>query len=406
MSLSEPSAVPTQIPFVRLSERADRIRVMLVDDQFIIAEALRRMLAGEPDIDYCYQPDPQQAIATALSWHPTVILQDLVMPQVDGFAMLAQFRNHAELRHVPVIVLSSKEDPQLKAQGFGEGARDYLVKWPDRIELLARVRAHSLAYLNQRERDAAFRALADSQQQLARANADLQRMAKLKDEFVATVSHELRTPLTSIRGSLSLLAEGMAGDLPDAAKKLVGIAGNSCERLVRMINDLLDIERIESGNMEFDLRDQPLEPIVDQAVVSMQGYSAQYGVPIRAEAVPAGLRVRADRDRLIQVLINLLSNAIKFSPAGSEVLLTTRVDGGRVRISVIDHGEGLPDEFRDRIFEKFAQADSGDSRRRGGTGLGLNICKRIVEEHGGRIDFDSVHGQGSSFHVELPLARE
>ncbi|WP_220808498.1 ATP-binding response regulator [Noviherbaspirillum aridicola] len=385
---------------------ADRIRVMLVDDQFIIAEALRRMLAGEADIDYCYQPDPRQAVASALSWRPTVILQDLVMPQVDGFALLGQFRTHPELRQVPVIVLSSKEDPQLKAQGFGMGARDYLVKWPDRIELLARVRAHSTAYLNQRERDAAFRALAESQQQLARANADLQRMAKLKDEFVATVSHELRTPLTSIRGSLSLLSEGMAGELPEAARKLVGIAGNSCERLVRMINDLLDIERIESGKMEFDLRMQPLDAIVEQAVASMQGYSAQYRVEIKTVPVPAGLRVRADRDRLMQVLINLLSNAIKFSPAGAEVRLITQVNGQRVRMSVIDRGEGMPDEFRDRIFEKFSQADSGDSRRRGGTGLGLNICKRIVEEHGGRIDFESVYGEGSSFHVELPIAHE
>lgn len=388
------------------ADAASRIRVLLVDDQFIIAEALRRMLAGEPDIDYCYQPDPMQAIATALSWAPTVILQDLVMPQVDGFALLEQLRTHPELRQVPVIVLSSKEDPQLKAQGFSLGANDYLVKWPDRIELLARVRAHSTAYLSQRERDAAFRALAESQQQLARANADLQRMARLKDEFVATVSHELRTPLTSIQGSLSLLAEGMAGELPAPAKKLVGIAGNSCERLVRMINDLLDIERIESGKMEFALHVQSLDAIVEQAVVSMQGYAAQYQVEIKPDTVDASVRVRADRDRLIQVLINLLSNAIKFSPPGSQVQLTTHAADGLVRISVIDRGEGLPDDFRDRIFQKFAQADAGDARRRGGTGLGLSICKRIVEEHGGRIDFESVYGQGASFHVELPLAEE
>lgn len=380
-----------------------RARVLLVDDQIIIAEALRRMLAGEPDIDYFYEPDPARAIETALAQRPTVILQDLVMPQVDGYALLQRLRTHPALSQIPVVVLSSKEDAQVKAQGFALGANDYLVKWPDRIELLARVRYHSHAYHLQCERDAAFRALAESQQQLAQANTDLQRLSRLKDEFVATVSHELRTPLTSIRGSLSLLAEGAGGALPELAQKLVGIAGNSCERLVRMINDLLDIERIESGQMEFILQPEPLNAILEQALTSMHGYAAQYEVALQLQPQPPGLRVRVDRDRIIQVLINLLSNAIKFSPPGSVVTITSSVGARHVRLSVIDRGTGLPDDFRDRIFQKFAQAAPGDARRRG-TGLGLSISKRIIEEHGGHIDYESVYGQGATFHVELPLA--
>ncbi|HEY8605826.1 MAG TPA: hybrid sensor histidine kinase/response regulator [Noviherbaspirillum sp.] len=382
---------------------ASRIKVMLVDDQPFIAEALRRMLSDQPDVDYCFESDPHAAIATALAQRPTVILQDLVMPQVDGFALLQQFRTHPALRQVPVVVLSSREDPQLKAQGFALGANDYLVKWPDKIELLARVRYLSNAYLSLLQRDAAFSALAESQERLARANAELQKMAQLKDEFVATVSHELRTPLTSIQGSLSLLDGGAAGALPEAGKKLVSIASKSCDRLVRLISDLLDVERIESGNMEFDMRPHDLRSILEQAFDAMQGYASQYQVQMNLQPASAALPVLADRDRMIQVVVNLLSNAVKFSPPGGIVRLSGTTGPGRVRVSVMDEGEGVPEHFRDRVFQKFAQAESGNARRRGGTGLGLSICKRIVEEHGGTIGYDSTAGEGATFHVDLPL---
>lgn len=154
-------------------------RVLLVDDQAIISEAVRRLIGGEPDIEFLSVQDPLTALSTAEQWKPTVILQDLVMPGVDGFAMVEQFRSHPQTRDVPIVVLSTKEEPSLKAQGFAKGANDYLVKLPDRLELLARLRYHSSAYLSRLERDEAFRALRESEQRLAEANMLLQRLAEL-----------------------------------------------------------------------------------------------------------------------------------------------------------------------------------------------------------------------------------
>jgi PAS domain S-box-containing protein len=236
--------------------------------------------------------------------------------------------------------------------------------------------------------------------------AGRKQVERMKNEFVSTVSHELRTPLTSISASLALLAHGMAGELPADAQGLVGIANASSERLVRLIGDVLDIQKMDAGRMESSREVQPVLPVAEGAVASMAGLAAQAGVTLACAAGPgaAALRAGIDRDRITQVLANLLSNAVKFSEAGTTV--TTRVeDGGDcVRLSVTDQGSGIPEAFRDRVFQRFAQADGTNSRRSGGTGLGLSICKAIVEQHGGTIRFDSVAGQGTTFVVELPAA--
>jgi PAS domain S-box-containing protein len=231
---------------------------------------------------------------------------------------------------------------------------------------------------------------------------------RMKNEFVSTVSHELRTPLTAISASLSLLADGMAGELPEDAKGLVGVANASSERLVRLIGDVLDIQKMEAGQMDYQRVLQPVVPVVEGAVASMDSFASQAGVRLAFEAGDGAglLRAEIDRDRLTQVLTNLLSNAIKFSESGGEVLTRLEGQGGVLRIAVIDHGAGIPEAFRGRIFQRFAQADGADSRRNGGTGLGLNICQTIVEKHGGRIWFDSVEGQGTTFFVELPALAE
>jgi PAS domain S-box-containing protein len=227
---------------------------------------------------------------------------------------------------------------------------------------------------------------------------------RMKNEFVATVSHELRTPLTSISASLALLADGMAGELPKDAQGLVDVANASSERLVRLIGDVLDIQKMESGGMDFDMSPQPVLPVADSALAAMQGFADQAGVALACHATLDARQARAsiDRDRITQVLTNLLSNAIKFSEPGGKVDLSLEVRDGEVRLAVADRGAGIPVDFRERVFQRFAQADGADSRRKGGTGLGLSICKSIVEEHGGRIWFDSVEGEGTAFYVALP----
>ena len=234
------------------------------------------------------------------------------------------------------------------------------------------------------------------------------RIEHMKTEFISTVSHELRTPLTSIRGALGLLASGAVGPVAPRAQQMLDIAKNNCERLVRLINDILDIEKIESGNMRFEMNCQPLQPLLLQAIGMTQSFATQYHVQLREESPAAMVSAVVDADRMLQVLVNLLSNACKFSPAGSEVLVQMTLDAarGRVRVAVMDHGPGIADTFRARIFQKFAQSDSSDTRSKGGTGLGLNISKSIIERMGGSIDFDSTVGLGSTFFIELPYQIE
>jgi PAS domain S-box-containing protein len=226
-------------------------------------------------------------------------------------------------------------------------------------------------------------------------------MDRLKNEFISTVSHELRTPLTSIRGSLGLVASGKAGVLPAAARKFIEIANTDSQRLIRLINDLLDIQKIEAGRMEFRLGPADLSEIVRRAVEANRGYGDQFGVRFVLDRIPPATPITGDPDRLLQVMANLLSNAAKFSPRGSPVELGIERAGGTVRAWVRDHGPGIPAEFQNRIFQKFAQADSSDTRQQAGTGLGLSICRAIVERHGGSIDF--VTGPaGTTFRFELP----
>lgn len=235
--------------------------------------------------------------------------------------------------------------------------------------------------------------------------SERRRIEQLKDEFVSTVSHELRTPLTSIAGSLGLLAGGAAGPLPEKAARLIQIAQANSQRLVRLINDILDIEKIESGKLRLEMAPLDLRDVAGKAVESVRGYADQLGVTLTlAEGEPAP--VRGDADRLIQVVTNLLSNASKFSPRGGEVRVTVDPETRLARLSVIDRGPGIPDSFRSRIFSKFAQADGSDTRAKGGTGLGLAIAREIAERHGGRLWFESAEGEGATFYLDLPLSAE
>nr|WP_255428169.1 ATP-binding protein [Ramlibacter cellulosilyticus] len=225
---------------------------------------------------------------------------------------------------------------------------------------------------------------------------------RMKDEFISTVSHELRTPLTAIYGSLNLLASGMAGELPEEARQLLAISHESSERLIRLINDLLDLEKISSGKIEYRMQAQPLAPLLEQAVRDTQAYADGLQVRIALEAQAQPL-VHADADRIVQVCVNLLSNAAKFSPTGGQVEVVLQEREGWARVCVADQGPGVPAEFHDRVFERFAQADASDRRAKGGTGLGLAICRSIVEAHGGRLGFTSEPGVRTEFFFELPV---
>jgi signal transduction histidine kinase/DNA-binding response OmpR family regulator len=232
------------------------------------------------------------------------------------------------------------------------------------------------------------------------------RLEQLKSEFVSTVSHELRTPLTSIRASLGLVVGGVAGEVSEDVRELLEIAHNNSERLVLLVNDILDMEKIESGRLEFRRERQNARRLLEQAVDANRAYGAQFEVSFRLEAEEQDAAVYADAARIQQVLANLLSNAAKFSPQGGVVEVSLVVDAGDVAFRVRDHGRGIPPEFRNRIFQRFAQADSSDVRQKGGTGLGLSISKAIIEHHGGSIGFEDAEGGGTCFWFTLPRLAE
>ncbi|MGE6993853.1 ATP-binding protein [Pseudomonas sp. NPDC047961] len=232
------------------------------------------------------------------------------------------------------------------------------------------------------------------------------RMEQMKTEFISTVSHELRTPLTGIRGALGMLVGGVAGHIDEGARPLLDIAHKNSERLVRLINDILDIEKLEAGRLPFHFSRCDVQALTEQALADLKPYADEYGVRLTL-TLPAGplqAEGNLDPDRFTQVMANLLSNAIKHSPAGGVVSVDLRLHGGSLEIGVQDQGQGIPADFRSRIFERFAQADSSDARKRGGTGLGLAITRSLVQQMHGRIGFDSQEGQGTRFWLRLPVA--
>ena len=227
---------------------------------------------------------------------------------------------------------------------------------------------------------------------------------RLKDEFISVVSHELRTPLTSIRGALGLLTSGLVGALPDKGQRMLEIAVNNTDRLVRLINDILDIERMQSGKVIMQRQLCDAATLLVQATDEMRGLAEKAGITL--VVTPQALPLWADPDRIVQTLTNLLSNAIKFSPTGGTVWVNVARQGEEAVFTVRDQGRGIPADKLESIFERFQQVDASDSRKKGGTGLGLAICRSIVQQHGGRIWVESTVGQGSTFYFTLPAQPE
>ncbi|WP_417518958.1 ATP-binding protein [Marinobacter sp.] len=238
--------------------------------------------------------------------------------------------------------------------------------------------------------------------------SERKKIERMKNQFVSTVSHELRTPLTSITGAIGLLAGGAAGTLPEKAQDMMTIARRNAQQLATLINDLLDMEKLVAGKLDINPEHQPLQPLLEQAVFTNQPYGVQRNITIDPAPCIPDIKVFVDGQRLLQALNNLISNAIKFSPDNGRVRLSAQpeITDGKptVLIAVEDSGEGVPEAFRDQIFQRFAQADSSDTRSQGGTGLGLAITRELITVMGGEVGFESLPGQGATFWIRLPVA--
>lgn len=226
-----------------------------------------------------------------------------------------------------------------------------------------------------------------------------------REQFISTVSHELRTPATSILGSLSLVSGGAAGTLPDPAVRLLKIANSNCERLVRIINDLLDLQKMELGMMVFDMKPVEVGALLEGEVESIQSFASPYGVTVELVRNDGQAMVRADGERLAQAVSNLLSNAVKFSPRGATVSVGCDTQDREVRIWVRDCGRGIPEAFKARIFDKFVQVGGETQNARAGTGLGLSVVKQIVERLHGAVGFEAAPCGGTTFWITLPSLR-
>lgn len=227
--------------------------------------------------------------------------------------------------------------------------------------------------------------------------SERKRLEELKNEFVYVVTHELRTPLSALRGSLDLLPRLLGQDLPDKARRSLELSLQGCERLEMLVNDLLDLGRVESGKMSYAIKAHPLPRLMEKAHDSNLDYARQHQVTLVLHPVPE-LSIETDANRFHQIMTNLISNAVKFSHAGSEVRLHAERQNGHIVLSVHDSGEGIPEDFQKKIFQKFARSDNDKP----GTGLGLNITKSMVEQMGGKIWFESEQGNGTVFFVRFP----
>jgi signal transduction histidine kinase len=361
-------------------------RILVVDDQEANVRLLEGMLSGAGYACIASTMDPNEVCELHRRNRYDLILLDLLMPGLDGFQVMEGLREIEIDGYLPVLVITAQPGHMLRA--LKAGAKDFITKPINLAEVLTRVYNMLEVRLLHIESRA-------SRTMLEETVDRLREVERLNNGFLSTASHELRTPLTSIRGSLGLLASGVLGPLSGEAEEVVAIAERNAVRLMALINDILDLERLETGTIELRFAQVPVGSILRRALESLTAFGDQDGITVEAPEVSS--TIWGDADRVVQVVVNLLSNAVKFSPPGGVVTIGVWLLDGWVEFRVTDRGRGVPVAERRAIFERFRQVETSDAREKGGTGLGLAICKSIVEQHGGTIGVESEEGTGSTF---------
>ena len=317
-----------------------------------------------------------------------VVLLDLGLPDSRGIGTVAKV---CEVNsQVPIIVLTGLDDEEAGLEAIKKGAQEYLVKGKDLAHLLGR----AIQYAIERKK---------TEQELVAVNTKLKEYDDLKNEFVLNVSHELRTPLAIFRNIISNALAGTMGKVSGKMRENLEMAERCVDRLARIINDFLDISKIESGKMTFNLAVVSIQPIIDEAVDSLQAVAKSKNIEMQVQMPPEELLVNADRDRVIQILTNLIANAIKFTPevAGRvNVRVKDLID--EVGVDVEDNGPGIAANDKSKVFNRFVQVKKQTGPGEHGTGLGLAIARKLVEMHRGRIWVESTLGLGSNFCFTLP----
>ena len=365
-------------------------RLLVVDDDAANRDVLSRRLKRQG-----------HHVTTASNGHDTLrllregrfdaVLLDIMMPDMDGYEVLGQIKTDEALQHIPVIMISALSEVQSVVRCIEAGAEDYLTKPFNPVLLRARVGA-SLEKKRGRDRETAL------YEQLQQNYRRLQELEKMRDDMRNMIVHDLRTPLTALIVGLEMV--GGKG-LDDSQSEMMGIATDGAKTLLGMINDLLDVEKMESGGTSLHYESVAPWELVSGAISQVDALAEVQRTSLVAEVAPDLPRFDGDANKLTRTLVNLIANAIRFTRAGTVTVAAT-LGPGHIRFAVRDTGSGIPAEAFERIFEKFGQVDAGSKV---GTGLGLAFCKLAVEAHGGTIAVESTPGVGSTFSFTVPLTR-
>lgn len=387
-----------QSRFSELTTR-EKCHVLLIDDQKMVAMAVESLFSTENDIVFHFCQDPSVALEKANHIHPNVILQDINLPgDLDGFALMEQYRKASLLSKTPVIMLSSEEDPVIKANAFERGANDYLIKIPDKVELIARVRHHAKSYALELERDLALDALRLSQAELMSSNSRLAQKNIALQNFAHMVAHDLKNPLASMKGYVEFLHEAHDDELSSDVCEILEKVYMGTNSMADLVNKILAFSK--SGAMQ--VRKEPCD-IVD--LVKGSRIQLDWQIREKKAQIHEQFEVKelyGDARLLIQVFVNIISNALKYCPnsRAPEIHIISKYVGDTLEIAFKDNGMGIPEAKFETIFMEFQRLDEKNEQIEG-SGIGLSTCKKIIRSHGGRIVVTSEVGLGSTFTIVL-----
>lgn len=376
-------------------------RLLIVDDSPEDRTFYRRALHGTEGAAYRFveASSVEEGLACCTDDPFHCVLLDLNLPDGNGLELLDRLPRSGGRLGVPVVMLTGQGNEAVAVAAMKAGAKDYLPKGVLTADALRRAVGNAV------EKGLLEARLEAQHLRLAQANRDLARKNREIQSFYHVVSHELKTPLMVIREFTSILLDGLAGPILDAQREHLGLVRDNCDHMATLVNDLLDFCRLENGQITLHPEAVDVGALVQRVLRNMAPIAESKGITLAAEAAPGLSAVRADPHRLRQVLDNLVVNALKFTPAGGSVRLAVAAEPGpprRLGVSVVDTGVGIPADQVERVFERFHQVDGGSSGRPHGLGLGLTLCRGLVELHGGEIGVTSAPGKGSTFRFTLP----
>lgn len=381
-------------------------RVLIVEDKKTSRDILNERVNALGHISIPAE-NGLSALAQIREQPPDLILLDIMMPEMDGYEVLCHLKDSASWRHIPVIMISAIGDMDSIVRCIEKGADDYLTKPYNPVLLKARI-GSCLMKKRLHDQEEQYRHLLEKKVQektsdLQKTNIALEKAYRLKSEFLATMSHELRTPLNAIIGFAEVLKDGLVGPINDEQREYVDDIYSSGKHLLNMINNVLDISKIEAGKLELKYEEICVKETIDDVLNTVSGIANKKNITIKNTIQSDIPTFVVDQLKLKQILFNLLSNAIKFTPKNGNVCIDTTLKDLYVQFAIADTGIGIKQEDIEKIFEAFSQVDSSLARNYEGAGLSLALTKRLVELHGGEIWVESFYGKGSTFTFILPL---